>query len=70
MMSMQPSSQHAPSAAEHDDLLARYTLHSRADILFQLRAIQKRKLLVNLDLQPAGRSLSLRCWQSTRPTTR
>ena len=47
---MQSNSQHAPSAAEHDDFLARYTLHSRADILFQLRAIQKRKLLVNLDL--------------------
>jgi c-di-GMP-binding flagellar brake protein YcgR len=40
-----------PSAAEHDEFLARYTLHSRTDILFQLRAIQKRKLLVNLDLQ-------------------
>ena len=38
------------TSAEHDELLARYTLHSRADILFQLRAIQKRKLLVNLDL--------------------
>ncbi len=47
---MHSNSQHAPSAAEHDDFLARCTLHSRADILFQLRAIQKRKLLVNLDL--------------------
>ena len=37
-------------AANHDEFLARYTLHSRAEILFQLRAIQKRKLLVNLDL--------------------
>lgn len=48
-----PSSplQNAPSAADHDEFLARYTLHSRTDILFQLRAIQKRKLLVNLDLQ-------------------
>lgn len=36
--------------ADRDGLLARFTLHSRADILFQLRAIQKRKLLVNLDL--------------------
>jgi c-di-GMP-binding flagellar brake protein YcgR len=43
--------QNTPSAAEHDEFLARYTLHSRAEILFQLRAIQKRKLLVNLDLQ-------------------
>lgn len=48
---MHSNSQHVPSAAEHDDFLARYTLHSRADILFQLRAIQKRKLLVNLDIQ-------------------
>lgn len=47
---MQSSTQHAPSAADHDEFLARYTLHSRAEILFQLRAIQKRKLLVNLDL--------------------
>ena len=47
---MPSSSQHNFSSADHDALLARYTLHSRADILFQLRAIQKRKLLVNLDL--------------------
>jgi len=47
---MPSSPQHNLSAADHDDLLARFTLHSRADILFQLRAIQKRKLLVNLDL--------------------
>lgn len=31
--------------------MARFTLHARADILFQLRAIQKRKLLCNLDLK-------------------
>lgn len=47
---MPSSPQHNFSSAGHDALLARYTLHSRADILFQLRAIQKRKLLVNLDL--------------------
>ena len=47
---MPSSPQHNFSSADHDALLARYTLHSRADILFQLRAIQKRKLLVNLDL--------------------
>lgn len=47
---MPSSPQHNFSAADHDDLLARFTLHSRAEILFQLRAIQKRKLLVNLDL--------------------
>lgn len=33
------------------DLRARFTVHSRAEILFLLRTIQKRKLLVNLDLQ-------------------
>lgn len=47
---MESAPQHTPTAADHDEFLARYTLHSRADILFQLRAIQKRKLLVNLDL--------------------
>ncbi|MDP1646501.1 MAG: flagellar brake protein [Thiobacillus sp.] len=47
---MLSSPQHAPSPADHDDLLARFTLHSRTEILFQLRTIQKRKLLVNLDL--------------------
>ena len=47
---MLSSSQHDLSPADRDKLLARYTLHSRAEILFQLRAIQKRKLLVNLDL--------------------
>jgi flagellar brake protein len=48
---MTSSTQRAPTSADRDEQLARYTLHSRADILFQLRAIQKRKLLVNLDLQ-------------------
>jgi c-di-GMP-binding flagellar brake protein YcgR len=48
---MSSSSLQHPSPADRDDLLARYTLHSRTEILFQLRAIQKRKLLVNLDLQ-------------------
>jgi len=47
---MLSSSQTRSSAADHDELLARYTLHSRSEILFQLRAIQKRKVLVNLDL--------------------
>jgi flagellar brake protein len=47
---MHSSTQPSP-AASHDDLLARCTLHSRAEILFQLRAIQKRKLLVNLDIK-------------------
>lgn len=50
-MPSSPLHQTSPAAADHDELLARYTLHSRAEILFQLRSIQKRKLLVNLDLQ-------------------
>lgn len=36
--------------------MARFTLHSRTEILFLLRAIQKRKLLVNLDL-PGSRQI-------------
>ena len=36
--------------------MARYTLHSRTEIIFLLRAIQKRKLLVNLDL-PGSRQI-------------
>jgi len=47
---MLSSLHHDLSPADRDKLLARYTLHSRAEIVFQLRAIQKRKLLVNLDL--------------------
>ncbi|AAZ97550.1 conserved hypothetical protein [Thiobacillus denitrificans ATCC 25259] len=42
--------QHDLGHCDGDDFLARYTLHSRAEILFQLRALQKRKVLVNLDL--------------------
>jgi c-di-GMP-binding flagellar brake protein YcgR len=53
---MPSSPQHDFSAADHDDLLARCTLRSRAEILFQLRAIQKRKLLINLDL-PGSRQI-------------
>jgi len=48
---MLPSRHNTFGADNHDELLARCTLHSRAAILFQLRAIQKRKLLVNLDVQ-------------------
>lgn len=42
----------APPAdpADHGALLARFAIHSRPEILFLLRTIQKRKLLVNLDL--------------------
>ena len=53
---MPSSPQHDPNSAEHDALLARYTLHSRTEIVFLLRAIQKRKLLVNLDL-PGSRQI-------------
>ena len=53
---MHSPSQNGLNAAEHDALLARYTLHSRTEILFLLRAIQKRKLLVNLDL-PGSRQI-------------
>jgi c-di-GMP-binding flagellar brake protein YcgR len=42
--------QHDPDSSEHEGQMARFTLHSRTEILFLLRAIQKRKLLVNLDL--------------------
>ena len=48
---MHSTTQPAPNAAEHDALLARYTVHSRTEIVFLLRGIQKRKLLVNLDLK-------------------
>lgn len=48
---MPASAPNGPNADPYADLLARCTLHSRAEILFQLRAIQKRKLLVNLDVQ-------------------
>ncbi len=49
---MPPSSpQHDLGHCDGNDFLARYTLHSKAEILFQLRALQKRKVLVNLDLR-------------------
>lgn len=51
-----PPSQHDSISSEHDGQLARYTLHSRTEIVFLLRAIQKRKLLVNLDL-PGSRQI-------------
>lgn len=41
---------------DRDDPLARYAVHSPAEILFLLRAIQQRKLLVNLDL-PGSRQI-------------
>jgi c-di-GMP-binding flagellar brake protein YcgR len=47
---MPATAKHGLGADHHDELLARCTLHSRSDILFQLRAIQKRKMMVNLDI--------------------
>lgn len=37
-------------ASSHDDQLARYGVRSRKEIVFLLRQVQQRKLLVNLDL--------------------
>ena len=48
---MPTSTQPNIDPADRDDPLAPYTLHSRADIVFQLRTLQKRKVLVNLDLK-------------------
>lgn len=48
---MLASPQHGLGADSHDELIARCTLISRTEILFQLRALQKRKVLVNLDIQ-------------------
>jgi c-di-GMP-binding flagellar brake protein YcgR len=47
---------HDLSHLDREKVLARYAVHSRTEILFLLRAIQKRKLLVNLDL-PASRQI-------------
>lgn len=53
---MRSSPQDDPIANEREKLLARFTVHSRAEILSLLRAIQKRKALVNLDL-PGSRQI-------------
>jgi c-di-GMP-binding flagellar brake protein YcgR len=45
---------HLPNT--RDEFMARFTLHSRTEILFLLNAIKKRNLLVNLDL-PASRQI-------------
>jgi c-di-GMP-binding flagellar brake protein YcgR len=47
---------HDLSHLDREKVLAHYAVHSRTEILFLLRAIQKRKLLVNLDL-PASRQI-------------
>ena len=44
------------TSTDRDALLARCTVHSRPEIIGLLRSIQKRKLLVNLDL-PASRQI-------------
>lgn len=41
---------------DHEAQMARFAVHSRSEILFLLRAIQQRKLLVNLDL-PGSRKI-------------
>lgn len=44
------------TTSDRETLMSRFTVHSRSEILFLLRAIQQRKLLVNLDL-PASRQI-------------
>ena len=50
--SLRPNTDHL----DRDAMLARFTVHSSTEILFLLRAIQKRNLLVNLDL-PGSRQI-------------
>lgn len=47
---MQTSLQPSSDPSGRDEQMVHFTVHSRTEILFLLRAIQKRKLLVNLDL--------------------
>jgi c-di-GMP-binding flagellar brake protein YcgR len=51
---MMSAPDHPPDLAHRDDLPGRFAVHSRTEILFLLRAIQKRKLLVNLDLSDSS----------------
>jgi c-di-GMP-binding flagellar brake protein YcgR len=44
------------SHLDREKMLARYAVHARTEILFLLRAIQKRNLLVNLDM-PGSRQI-------------
>lgn len=44
------------AATDRETQMARFAVHSRSEILFLLRAIQQRKLLVNLDL-PGSRQI-------------
>ncbi len=50
------STQHEPGAREREVQNSPYAVHSRTEILFLLRAIEKRNLLVNLDL-PGSRQI-------------
>lgn len=47
---------HSNNHLDSNEMQSRYALHSRTEILFLLRAIQKRNLLVNLDL-PGSRQI-------------
>ena len=51
---MMSSPTHPADPTQRDGLLGRFAIHSRTEILFFLRAIQKRKLLVNLDLSDSS----------------
>lgn len=53
---MPSTPQHITSAADQDAFLAQYAVHSRTEIIFLLRAMQRRKILVNLDL-PGSRQI-------------
>jgi c-di-GMP-binding flagellar brake protein YcgR len=54
---MSNSSLHSNNGdAERDDMMARFAVQSSTEILFLLRAIQKRNLLVNLDM-PGSRQI-------------
>jgi flagellar brake protein len=55
-MTMLSSPLHDANPADREALLSRCTVHSRTEILFLLRAVQQRKLLVNLDL-PGSRQI-------------
>lgn len=55
-MTMLSSPLHDANPTDREALLSRYTVHSRTEILFLLRAVQQRKLLVNLDL-PGSRQI-------------
>lgn len=45
-----PTTQHNDAHLDREKVLENYAIHSRSEILFLLRAIQQRRLLVNLDL--------------------